>query len=221
MEIIKILKESFLFKQLSDETLRETVLSEQSSIVSFKRGESVYSSESPNKAVGIILSGRCEIRIDRKNHSKTVLNVLGESDSFGILSIYSAEDFPTQVYATKNSQIIFFSDEQIRYFVNNSSQISQNLIEFLANRISFLNKKITAFSAPRVEERLAVFLLCEYDGKKSDQLSFNCQKAAENINAGRASVYRALDSLEKAGLIKFDNKKIIILDRTGLERISK
>ena len=151
----------------------------------------------------------------------TVLNILGPGDSFGILSVYSAEDFPTKIYATKNSEIAFFTGEQIVSFVNNYSHISQNLIRFLAGRISFLNKKIATFSPSRVSDRLAVFLLSERERQASDALTFNCQKTAEEIGAGRASVYRAIETLEAQSLIKASEKKILIIDREGLERIIK
>ncbi|MBO7196919.1 MAG: Crp/Fnr family transcriptional regulator [Clostridia bacterium] len=180
----------------------------------------IFSSETDEKKVGFVHSGRCEIQIPKEDGSKTVLNILAKGDSFGILSLY-AEDFPTQILATKNSEIIFFSAEQIAYFVNNYSQISSNLINFLANRIIFLNKKIATFSGNRVENRLAAFLLCESSRTGCSSFPFNRQKTAEEINAGRASVYRALDSLINEELIKLTDKQITILDREGLERISK
>ena len=46
-------------------------------------------------------------------------------------------------------------------------------------------------------------------------------KTAKILNAGRASIYRAIENLEKLSLIKFENKKIYISDREGLERITK
>ncbi len=220
MEIIKILKHSFLFSGIDESTLAEIIKDSPPKVATFKRGEEVYSLTSGEGMVGFVMSGRCEIRLDRCG-SRTVLNILGVGDSFGVLSVYSAEEYPTKIYATKNSEIIFFDGYQIRDFVNNYSQISQNLIKFLAGRIAFLNKKIATFSPSRVTDRLAVFLLCERERQGTDELSFNCQKTAEEIGAGRASVYRAIETLEDQDLIKSSDKKIIIIDRGGLERITK
>ena len=72
-----------------------------------------------------------------------------------------------------------------------------------------------------MEDRLSAFLLCQADEYGSDSFPFNCLKTSEEINAGRASVYRAAALLEDAGLIKLDNKKIYIIDRNGLERNTK
>lgn len=220
MKISSFLSKTFLFRDVDDEEL-EKIISENPPIVkTYKRGETVYSSLSKESSVGFVFSGRCEVRLDRCG-GRTVLNILSEYDSFGVMSVYSAEEFPTHIFATKNSEIVMFTDVQIKYFVNSNSQISSNLIDFLINRISFLNKKIATFSASTVENRLAVFLLSEYDKLGSLTFPFNCQKTAEEINAGRASVYRALSSLEVDNIISIVDKKIYITDLEGLERIAK
>ncbi len=220
MKISSFLSKTFLFRDVGKEEL-DRIISENPPIVqTYKRGETVYSSSNEGGGVGFILSGRCEVRLDRCG-GRTVLNILSEYDSFGVMSVYSGEEFPTQIFATKNSEIVMFTDDQIKGFVNSNSQISSNLIDFLVNRISFLNKKVATFSANTVENRLAVFLLSERDKLGSLSFPFNCQKTAEEINAGRASVYRALSSLEGDGLISIADKKIYITDPEGLERIAK
>ena len=157
----------------------------------------------------------------KPDSSVALLNILQSSDSFGILSVLSEDKFPTQIIATKNSTVLCFSKAQMLDIVNNYSQIAMNLINFLANRISFLNEKIATVSATRVEERLALHLLSESRKANSSIFTFNCKKCAETINAGRASVYRALASLQEEGLISIVDKKIFINDLNGLERISQ
>lgn len=221
MEIYDILADSFLFSGIERDKLLELISAYPPEIKNYKRGELVYSSAALDAKVGFLSSGRCEIRIDRHDGAKTLLNSLSISDSFGVLSVYSKEEFPTKIYAAVNSSVIFFSAEQIKEFVNSNSQISANLVRFLAERISFLNKKIATLSQGRVEDKLAAQLLLEWRKCGSPEFDFNCSKTGERIGAGRASVYRALSSLESDGLIKFDNKKIYILDPQGLERMTK
>lgn len=221
MENTDILMRSHLFSGIDKKVISDILAKNPPKIKEFKRGDLVFSSANEIPFVGFILSGRCEIQLNRSDGSRTVLNILSESDSFGILSVYSADEFPTQIYATKNSEILFFTSEQMTSIVNNYSQISSNVIKFLANRICFLNKKIATFSGTTATDRLASFLLCERDRYGSDEFQFNCQKTAEEINCGRASVYRALSSLENAGLILIVDKKIYIKDLIGLERITK
>ena len=216
----EFLKQTFLFRGVDDKELSALLSANAPRKISYRRGDTVYSS-SDEKLVGFIISGECEIRRTKTDGSRVVLNILHENGSFGILSVFSKEDFPTQIFALRNSEILYFSEEQIKHFVNSNLQIATNLVNFLVGRLNFLNKKIATFSGTRVEDRLAAFLLCQAEEHSSLSFPFNCQKTAEEINAGRASVYRALASLEESGLITFDNKKIYIKDPEGLERNTK
>ena len=94
-----------------------------------------------------------------------------------------------------------------------------NIIKFLAKKINFLNDKIAAFSGGKIEEKLAKYLLGLKKKYGSSKFDFNKKKSAEALNCGRASLYRAIDALEKGGFISLDNKKINIIDPEGLERI--
>ena len=217
----EILVESFLFRGLDIKTITHIIKEIPPQQKTYKRNDLIYPSPNDKEAVGFVIQGKCEIRKPRSDSGKTVINILSPGDSFGILSVFSDEEFPTEIYASVNCSILFFSKEQIISFVNNYSQISTNLITFLANRISFLNKKIATFSGNRVEDRLAAFLINESERRSSLEFPFNCNKTAEEINAGRASVYRALASLEEKGLIFMSEKIIYIKDLKGLERIVK
>lgn len=220
MKNFELLSESFLFRGLSEEELSSLLLCNEPRASSYKKGELIYSSASSERLVGFVLSGGCEVRRERGTSGPVLLNLLGRGDSFGILSVFSEGDFPTRIYAARSCEILFFTDRQIQSFIAASPTVNRNLIRFLAGRIAFLNKKIATFSGNRVEDRLAAFLLCETDKYSSDVFPFNYVKCGEEINAGRASVYRAVASLDGEGLIKITEKQVHITDRTGLERIT-
>lgn len=221
MNTKEILKNSFLFRGICDKDIDCALSNLTGTPLSFARGELIYSSGSSESKVGIILEGRCEVRQLKHDGAFAVLNVLTDSDSFGILSVLSEKEFPTQIFATKNSTILFLEKQELLKIVNNNSQIAMNLINFLANRISFLNEIIATFSGTRVENRLASHLVSKSKALGALTFPLNCKKCSEAINAGRASVYRALASLEEEGLITTVDKKINIKDLKGLERITK
>ena len=220
MDTKEFLKDTFLFKGVSDEEYDAILKDHLPFTKEYKRGEEVFSS-TDDRLVGFVVSGECEVRRIKADGSRIVLNILRKNGSFGILSVFSDEEYPTHIFATRNSKILYFAATQIEYFVNNNLHIATNLIDFLVGRISFLNKKVATFSGNRVDTRLSAFLLCQRDEYGDDSFPFNCQKTAEEIGVGRASVYRALDSLRSDGLISLDNKKIYILDPKGLERNTK
>ncbi len=217
----KDIKEIFLFRGISENKIGFILEKYTPKIGEFQKGDLILSKENNLHTVGFILTGECEVRRTRSEGTDVILNILKASDSFGILSVFSeSEDFPTEIFARKNTAVLFFSKETILEMIKDNSEISMNIIKFLTAKVAFLNKKITAFSGGSVEEKLSVYLLGEYE-KQGLEFPLNCKRCSEFLGVGRASVYRALDDLEENGFINFNNKKIIILDLKGLERNTK
>ena len=211
----------FIFKGTSD-TERAKIIEELTpTFVQYKKGDLIFSRKKNGRAVGFLLSGECEILRVRQDGSHVLLNRLLPYDSFGILSVFSQdEDYPTEIYARKNTAVLFFSTKDIFTLIENHPKISLNIINFLTERVVFLNAKIAAFSGGSVEQKLASLLYNQYRSQGSEFL-FNCKRCSEVLGVGRASVYRAIDSLVAEGYITYENKKIKIISPEGLERNTK
>lgn len=217
----KFLKSTFLFKEVDERDITALLNSVSQEERSYRRAELIFSPDDFERKLGFVLSGECTVgRLS--GGSFVPLNTLHAGDSFGILSVFSVRDeFPTLIKAKSACTVLFFSAEATRSLVQSNPTVSMNVIEFLARKISFLNDKIAAFSGGSVEAKLAGYIL-ELK-KKHDSLTFdfNKKKSAEALNCGRASLYRAIASLEEGGYVSFESKKIIINDPKGLERILK
>lgn len=217
MEIYDILSKTFLFSGLKKDEISNLLINKKMEISHFTRGDIIYCCDDKEKKIGFILSGSCEVRKKKSSSGEALLNTLSASDSFGILSVFSNEKFPTQIFASKNCDILFFTKQEIDEYVNSSSQIATNLVNFLVNRINFLNEKIAILSSTRVEERLTQYLLLESKRYNSDTFYFNITKTSDAINAGRASVYRAVEALQSEGQIMLIDKKTIKINQTLLK----
>ena len=215
------LKNVFLFHEVDDKVLTAVLKTVVPETKKYTSREVVFSPNDYEQRLAFVISGECVVERVKSDGTSIPLNTLKAYDSFGIMSLFTnGEQYPTSVIAKKGAELVFFTKEDIDKLIQNSPQIANNIIKFLADRVSFLNSKIATFSSDTVEEKLINFLVIQYK-KSGSVFSINCKRTAEAINAGRASLYRALSSLEDKKLIKIENKKITILDPKGLERISK
>lgn len=222
MQFRKIISSLFLFKGIKENALSSLLDSHKFEIESHLRDDVIYSPNSFEKKVGFVLRGKCEVIRKRSGGTDVILNTLEAGDSFGILAVFSDEaEFPTSIVAKTKCDILFISAAELTELCQECPEISINVMRFMANRISFLNGKIATYSAEGVKAKLASFILHESERLDSLEISLNCKKCSEILGTGRASVYRAINSLVTEGLIKFDSKKINILDRKGLERTKK
>lgn len=218
--IADFLSHTFLFANVSIAKISELCDENCVFLKSYVAGEYIYSPHDFDKNIGFVMSGECVVERAKKDSSSIPLNKLNKFDSFGVLSAFSEKtNFPTYVKARKASTVLFIEKDDVLRLIGADSQLAINIITFMANRIDFLNSKISTFSADNVEQKLANYILCECKSRAASMFDFNCKRASESINSGRASLYRAIDSLTQKNILKLENKKIIILDLEGLERI--
>lgn len=222
MEDNKSIHHSFLFKNISAEDIRKLIASVPPLPVTYTRGEAIYTPDGYEKKMGIVLSGECTVERVKPSGDRVPLNSLYPSDAFGILAVFAGDDeFPTYITAKKRAEIVFYSREDLEQLMKLSHSVSMNLLTFLADRALFLCGKVSSFSSDNIEQRLAMYLYNLYLSTGSNIVKINKKRVAEELNTGRTSLYRALDSLQEGGFISIDDKTIIIIDLEGLERISK
>jgi len=221
-KLLEFLRTTFIFSSVKEDRLEALISSVNIECLSYQGGEIIYSPSEFDKKVGFVFSGECTVERERPDGAAIPLNVLHTGDTFGILAAFSCEErFPTSVRAKRASQIIFITKEDLVKLIKSEPEIALNIVSFMSGRISFLNEKIATFSVSGVEKKLASLLLSEARHLGENGFPFNFKKTAEMLNAGRASIYRAIDALMQKSLIKLENKKIYIIDLVSLERISK
>ena len=216
------LQDLFLFRDITAEEFDNMAKDITFNIKNFAKDELIYQPDNYQRSLGFILKGGC--RVNKKRHDGTLvhLNTLGCGDSFGVITLFSDEvDYPTYIYATKQTEVLFISKEDAVTLITNNRAISVNFIKFLTDRIHFLNRKVSTFSSGSTEQKLANYLLTRQRETGLCQFQFNKKLASETLGIGRASLYRALEALASGNFISVDNKKIYIIDLNGLERITK
>jgi CRP-like cAMP-binding protein len=148
----------------------------------------------------------------------TLLNTIRSPSSFGILSAFNkSEKFPTTVVCRKNSVIVYINNVDFIELMKSHPLISFNVAVFLADRVSFLNRKVKDFSGNTVTEKLSSYLVAESKSKNTLTLDLNIKKTSETLNTGRASLYRSFDSLQNDRIIERDGDCIKILSRDSLD----
>ena len=218
MDINDFLSKTFLFKNIDKRRLSEIISDFSYVIKSFPKGQTIICPNDKIQFIGFIISGECDVFKLRNENEKVYLNTLAPHSSFGILSIFDSKNsFPTEIITKKASEILLISKKEFLKLIKNNSCVSMNTIEFLAERVAFLNKKIGTFSSKTVEEKLADYIL--EMSTKCNSFTFSATKLSQLLNAGRASIYRILESFSERGLIEIDNKTIIIKNKNKLKEV--
>ena len=165
--------------------------------------------------VGILIEGCAKVH-PYGCEDKTLLKAMKIGEIFGIANLYAEDSyFPSVIIADKNATVLFIDGNAFKNFIENDMIALKNYLSFLSKKIVYLNKKISTFAAGSSECKLALYLIeNSADGKLNPTLSMSA--LANALGVGRASLYRALDKLENAKVIKKDGTDIFITDSEGL-----
>lgn len=214
-----IIHELFLFRGVDDIVFEKAMSGDSFHLNKYMPGEIIYEPSRFEHALGVIITGSAKIAT-ADGIKNIILRTLGVGSVFGAASLFGDDnEYVTQITAKGTTTAAFFTQAAISEIINADRGAALNYIIFLSDRIRFLNHKITSFTAGSAESRLARYLggLTETAGAVSLPSGFKL--LAESLDIGRASLYRAFDTLELNGCIKRDGRKVYILSRETLNKI--
>lgn len=204
-----------LFSTASTSNVNKYLTENNMEIHLFSHGEIIYSPMLKNVSVGIILDGKAHVHPFGADE-KTLLKTMHKGDIFGIANLY-AEDyrFPSVIISEKHTKVLFIDGDAFKRFIENDPAALKYYLRFLSQKIVYLNKKISTFTAGSAECKLALYIAENSDGKTFHS-SLPMSDLAKTLGLGRASLYRALDKLIASNLINRDGMDIHITDKEGL-----
>ncbi len=215
-KILEILAEVPLFAGADSELISSVILTE-ADIRSFTSGEELVSCGN----LVVILEGTARV-FSSDIERAVMLRDLTAGDIFGVAELFggSCSDISiSRVEAKNKCKALFIPREKISYLLENDKKIMYNYLDFLCCRIRFLNKRIACFTAGSAERRLAIYLDSLVDENESKNGTVcvtplsSMGALALTLDIGRASLYRALETLTADGFIKKNGKSFILSDR--------
>lgn len=213
-DIIEKVSQASLFCDVKKEVLKIALTDETVSQQSYKSGEEIYSSENFKSAVGIILHGSAKVKT---KDGSVIVGCLEENDIFGCQSLFlGSEYFTNKIVASANTTVFYLDKKAIIALMQLDSSFSLDYIRYLSERIYFLNKRIVNFTGGTAESRLANYLLSCFGDYKVYVTDRPMNQLAVSLDIGRASLYRALDSLIESGAIEREGKILRLINKEKL-----
>jgi CRP-like cAMP-binding protein len=216
-----LLSGCFLFRNTKEEIFQRTLEDERCRLIEAKRGDVISDVFDYRNSLGIVLSGRIEVT--KPSSRRYMMSTLSKGSVFGAANLYDeALDCVTVLKAAAGCRMVFFPRALLEALMCEDDMVAKNYIRFLTGRVKFLNDKIQGLVSESAEAALAQYLtanMAQRGGKTVFRPLGSMSLLAEELNIGRASLYRAFDSLENIGLIRKNGKEIEITDLNGLSNI--
>jgi len=206
----KQLSSTILFRDVKEETIRNWLRNSNVQVESFNNGDYLFQKTDKIGRIGIMLRGSADVKRvseDGLMHMST----LNRNDLFGAASICGGEcSFVTDIQCNESSRVLIIPEEEMLNLLSENRTVLKNYLSYLNGRIRFLNKRLDAFSKNTVTAKIMTFFVSEAVENIYRVKSFT--NLSESLCISRATLYRALDTLEEEHKIRRNGKEIELLE---------
>ncbi len=214
-KIRDILQSHMLFRECSDSLFDQLISDAQLRNYATEQTLKDYNEE---PFLAIIIEGEATVHT-QDIHNDLLLRILRSGDTFGVAHLFGQSTMMSRVTAQKPTVALCISADTMRHALTVDNALAVRYIEFLSDRIRFLNQRIATLTAGTAERRLAAWLDAVIPETTNQMiLPLPMNRLADTLAVGRASLYRAFDELTLAGYIKRTNKTITLIDRAAMRQ---
>ena len=207
-----------IFSNLTKEEMIEVAAITRSE--TFQKNERIYSAGDKGGKLYVLHTGRVKIYRLNANGKEQVIRVVGPGEFMGEISLFSPLPLTENAEALEPTTMCIIEGEKLKELMKKYTSIAFKILEELSRRLEKAGNLIETINLNTVEQRLAQALIDMSAGKKEVHLNMTKGDFASQLGMSQETLSRKLTAFQEEGLIKVEgHRKIIVLDRDGLERI--
>lgn len=226
MSKIDLLRNSCLFFSLSDQELE--VLSECMGKRRFGRGMIIFHKGSIGQNLYLIESGKVRIFILSEEGQEITVNVYGEGECFGELSMLDGLPRSAGAVTMEDTVTYTLHRDDFHRFLLAYPQIAINILQVVSMRLRYTTVQAESFAFMDAYSRVAVKLIELGDRygvpQERDVVAIDLQltqaELASWVAISRESVNKILGAFRDQEFIDIQRGMIVLLDRGNLEKLA-
>jgi CRP/FNR family transcriptional regulator, cyclic AMP receptor protein len=164
----------------------------------------IVSEGDPGDALFVVRAGEVKVVLVGEDGREVILNVLGQGDHFGELSLIDGRPRSAHVVATSPASMLILRRADFRRRVEAQPQVAWALLTELSRRLRQADSAIGSLVMLDVPGRVAKVLLDHATPGEPAQLV-------------RALTHQTIEELAASGAISVDKRQVTIADRRALE----
>lgn len=202
-----------LFRGVDPGLLERVLAASEPAVV--PRGGTVYDPQRFRRCLGVLLDGQLEVR-----RESLLVSRLRAGELFGAAGLFGGGDaYPTTLTALTDCRLVLIPQEEVRRLVREDGAFAEGYVTYLSGRIRFLSSRLDTVSADSGEGKLARYLLSAADS--DGRVTISATQLCQRLGVGRATLYRAFETLERTGAAARSGKSITIADAEALRALCR
>ncbi len=215
--------DSNIFKSLSKE--ERELLNQEKNCNSYLKGDIIYHEGNRISGCYCVNKGILKIYKTGIEGKEQIIAFAQKGDIIGYRSILSGEPACTTAQVIDDALLCYIPSDILLSLVKSNSSFSLDLMQLTCKELNQANAYIKDIAQKTVRERLAEILLMLKNtfGEDADgylQIILTREDLANIVGTATESVIRLLSEFKSDNLIELSNKKIKIINKNALKKLS-
>lgn len=183
----------------------------------FDKDEIVFLEGEPCEGLYLVREGIIKIYKLSSEGREQILSHVRRGGSFNEVAVFDGGPNPANAAAIELSKLWIMPSQALFESIQKHPAVAMAVVRNLGIRLRQLVNMVEDLSLRQVSARLARLLLESATGNEPQPLTQ--QEMASRLGTVREMIGRSLRQLEMRGMVRVEHGKIVILDRTGLEKM--
>lgn len=219
-----IVRELSSLKALNKEELLR--MAECKSSYEVKKGDPLFEEGEMLNGIYCVKDGVAKMSKLSANGKDQIVKLVKKGELLGQRSLISEEAANLSAVAIEDMQVCFIPKAEVLKFFNENNQFSLNMMKSVCSDLREADDHMVDMAQKTVKQRLAHTLLhLEKDFGNNEDGSLKIQLSREEIagmiGTATESCIRLLSEFNKEGLIELSGKKIILVNKNMLQKMSE
>ncbi|MFY7988872.1 MAG: Crp/Fnr family transcriptional regulator [Flavobacterium sp.] len=190
-----------------------------------KKGEPIFEEGEVTNGIYCVKDGVCKLSKLSDNGKDQIVKLVKPGELLGQRSMISDEPANLSAVALEDMEVCFIPRSEIMQFFTQNNQFSMNVMRTICDDLKDADDHMVNMAQKTVRQRLAETLIYLEDtfGKNEDgtlHIQLSREELAGMIGTATESCIRLLSELNKSDYIELIGKKIKLLDKNKLKRLT-
>lgn len=188
-----------------------------SSIVEYRRGQTIYSQDQPSTAIYLVIGGKVKVARLADDGRQVVVDIYRGDEFFGESAFLGSTPRSEQAIALDDAKLMAWTTAEIEDIISKRPRLAVALVQIFVQRTLDFAARIESFSADNIEQRLARTLLrfSERQGARVEDGSvhmepFTHELLSQYVGTSREIVTHYMNQFRKQGYLQYSRKGIVL-----------
>jgi CRP/FNR family transcriptional regulator len=191
----------------------------------FKKKEMIFLPGEQGDNVYLLKSGVVKISKYSENGKEVILAMVNPGEIFGEMALIEEGPRENVAEALMDSYVCIVDREHFMHHLQRNPEMSLRITKIIGLKFKRLGQQVEDLVFRNVYQRLALLLIHLFDAygyNKNDKtyiyVKLTHYDIASLIGSTRETTTACLNDFKREGLIDFDGRKLVILDKAGLHK---